>query len=140
MIKLTDEMREHVDSALAKGYACILSTASKNGEPGVGFRGSVMIFDDDHLAFWERGRRGQMEQMEENPKVAIIFRNHELRLGWRFYGEATIHAEGDPLREQIWERVVPAEQARDQEKQGYGVLVRVDLVRDVLPPVLQQRD
>jgi predicted pyridoxine 5'-phosphate oxidase superfamily flavin-nucleotide-binding protein len=140
MIKLTDEMRQHVDSALASRYPCILATSSKIGEPGVGFRGSVMIFDDDHVAFWERGRRGQMEQMEENPKVAVIFRNHELGLGWRFYGEATIHGEGDPLREQIWERVVPAEQERDPEKQGWGVLIRVDVVRDVNAPVLQTRD
>ena len=140
MIKLTDEMREHVDAALANRYPCILATASKIGEPGVGFRGSVMIFDDEHVAFWERGRRGQMEHMEENPSVAIIFRNHELRKGWRFYGDATIHAEGDPVREQIWERVVPAEQERDPEKAGYGVMVRVNVVRDILAEVLQRRD
>ena len=96
MIKLTEEMRENVNSALEKGYPCIISTASKDGEPGLGFRGSLMIWDDEHIAWWERGRRNQMVNMEENPKAAVVFRNNELNIGWRFYGEVTFHPQGDP--------------------------------------------
>ncbi len=139
MIRLTDEMREHVNSALEKGYPCIIATASGNGEPGVGYRGSVMIWDDDHIAWWEREPRNQMQNMQANPRAAVIFRNHELRVGWRFYGEVTFHPKGDPLWEQVWDRVVPAEQARDPERIGTAIIMRVDIVRDILPQVLQQR-
>ena len=27
-----------------------------------------MIWDDEHIAWWERGRRNQMVNMEENPR------------------------------------------------------------------------
>ena len=63
-----------------------------------------MIWDDEHIAWWERGRRNQMVNMEENPRAAVVFRNHELNVGWRFYGEVTFHPQGDPLWEQVWER------------------------------------
>ena len=140
MIKLTDEMRENVNSALEKRYPCIITTASTDGEPGVGFRGSVMIWDDEHIAWWERGRRNQMQNMEENPKAAVIFRNHESQAGWRFYGEVAFHPKGDPMWEQIWDRVVAPEQARDPEREGTAIIMRVDIVRGMMPEILQQRD
>ena len=54
MIELTDEMREHVNNALANSFPCILATSSKDGVPGLGFRGSMMVYDDEHLALLER--------------------------------------------------------------------------------------
>jgi predicted pyridoxine 5'-phosphate oxidase superfamily flavin-nucleotide-binding protein len=140
MIKLTDEMRENVDNALANSFPCILATASKDGVPGLGFRGSMMVYDDEHLAYWERSPRGQLEHIEENPRVTVMFRNHQTRLGWRFYGTVTIHGPEDPLREKVWKRVVEREKAQDPEKKGVAVLVRVNVVRDIAPRVLQSRD
>jgi hypothetical protein len=46
----------------------------------------------------------------------------------RMYGEARVIEEPD-LREAIFQRVIPEEQARDPEKQGVGVLIRVDRIR-----------
>ena len=48
------EMAEAIDSALAEGNVCLVATASAAGMPDVAFKGSVMVFDTDHLAFWER--------------------------------------------------------------------------------------
>ena len=52
MIDIDDEMRELIDNALANGTPCILATASPTGEPGVGLRGSMMVFNSDSLAYW----------------------------------------------------------------------------------------
>ena len=57
MIQIDDEMRELIDNALANGTPCILATASPTGEPGVGLRGSMMVFNSDSLAYWERTKR-----------------------------------------------------------------------------------
>ncbi len=57
MINLTDQMRELVNNALAKGCACILATVSGSGEPNIGYKGSMMVFDNESLAYWERTRR-----------------------------------------------------------------------------------
>jgi hypothetical protein len=51
MIKLTQEMRERLDNALTNRTPCILATASATGEPSLGYKGSMMVFDDEHLAY-----------------------------------------------------------------------------------------
>jgi uncharacterized protein len=127
MIKLTDQMRELIDSALAKGTPCLVATASKDGMPNVGYKGSVMVFDDDSLAYWERTRQGTLENVEKNPNVMILFRDPATRAAWRFVGKATVHKEG-PLRDQVMARTVQAELDRDPERKGYAVIVRVDKV------------
>ena len=45
MINLTDEMVSRLDNALADGYSCLVGTASKDGEPQISPKGSVMAFD-----------------------------------------------------------------------------------------------
>ena len=127
MIKLTDQMREEIDPALAHGCPCLVATISKDGLPNVGYKGSVMVFDDESLAYWERTLQGTAENVEVNPNVMILFRNPATRASWRFVGKATVHKEG-PLREQVMARTVPAELERDPERKGYGVIVKVDKV------------
>jgi formaldehyde-activating enzyme involved in methanogenesis len=46
----------------------------------------------------------------------------------RFYGSAQVVA--DPaVRDAVYERVIPEEQARDADKKGVAVLIRVDRIR-----------
>src|ERR1041384_1711000 len=61
MIKLVDQMRELIDNALANGSPCILATASSDGEPDIGYKGSMMVFDNESLAYWERTKRGHLK-------------------------------------------------------------------------------
>ena len=58
----------------------------------------------------------------------MLFYDKENRLGWRFYGKATIHKDGD-IRQQIMRRTVKGELDKDPERKGYGVLVRIDKIR-----------
>ena len=127
MIKLTDQMREEIDPALAHGCPCLVATISKDGVPNVGYKGSVMVFDDESLAYWERTLQGSAENVEANPNVMILFRNPATRASWRFVGKATAHKDG-ALREQVMARTVPAELERDPERKGYAVIVKVDKV------------
>jgi predicted pyridoxine 5'-phosphate oxidase superfamily flavin-nucleotide-binding protein len=127
MIKLTDQMRELIDPALAKGTPCLVATASKDGVPNIGYKGSVMVFDDESLAYWERTLQGTLHNVEENPNVAILFRDPASRAGWRFVGKATVHKEG-PVWEQVMGRTVQAELDRDPDRKGAAVIVRVDKV------------
>jgi predicted pyridoxine 5'-phosphate oxidase superfamily flavin-nucleotide-binding protein len=127
MIQLTQQMRELIDPALAKGTPCLVATASKDGTPNIGYKGSVMVFDDDSLAYWERTHQGTLQNVEDNPQVMILFRDPVSRAAWRFLGKATVHKDG-PLREQVMARTVPAELDRDPERKGYAVIVKVDKV------------
>ena len=139
MIKLTDEMKELFDTALADGFACLVGTATKDGQPQISPKGSVMVFDDETLAYWERAKRSGLANLEENPKVVVYYSHPVKRIRWRFYGEASIHDSG-PIREDVMSRTVQAELDRDPERLGVAVLIRVDQVGELSGNILQQRD
>jgi len=139
MIELTDEMKELLGSALADRMACLVGTATKDGRPQISPKGSVMVFDKDTLAYWERSLRSALDNVAENPHVVIYYNNSEKRVRWRFYGTATVHESG-PVRDEVMSRTVQAELDRDPERKGVAVVVRVDLINDLSGDVFQQRD
>ena len=139
-IELTDEMAEEINNALANNLPCLLATAGEDGEPDVAFRGSMMVYDKEHLAYWERSRIESLENLRYNPKVCVFFRNPQVRQhSWRFYGVATLHEGEDEMRQKIMERVVQRELDQDPERKGFGVLIRVNRVRQG-SNVIMERD
>jgi uncharacterized protein len=138
MIKLIDQMRQLVDNALSNDCPCVLATVSADGEPDIGYKGSMMIFDDESLAYWERTRRQHLKNVRENPKVVVLFRDPKSRVNWRFHGTATVHETG-PIRDQVMARTVPAELEKDPERKGAAVVIRVDKVSNLGGQVLQSR-
>jgi general stress protein 26 len=136
MIKLTDEMRNMVNPALANGCPCILATASADGEPDIGYKGSMMIFDDESLAYWERTKRQHLKNLTQNPKVVVLFRDAKSKAAFRFHGTATVLDDG-PVREQVMARTVPAELEKDPERKGAAVVIKLDKVTNMGGQVLQ---
>jgi hypothetical protein len=127
VINLT-EWQEPLNKAFEEGKTCILASADATGQPDIAFKGSMMIFDEDHMAWWERSLAEQIAQVEENPKVVIHYYNRDLRLNLRFYGVATLHREG-PTKDAIYAKVIPQEKEKDPEHQGFAVSVQVNRVR-----------
>ncbi len=138
MIKLTDQMRELINNALANGCPCILATATTRGEPDIGFKGSMMVFDDESLAYWERTRRQHLKNLLENPTVVVLFRDPKTRVNFRFHGAAAIHEKG-AVRDQVMARTVEPELEKDPERKGAAVIIRVDKVTNLAGEVLQTR-
>ncbi|MBI2855264.1 MAG: pyridoxamine 5'-phosphate oxidase family protein [Chloroflexi bacterium] len=139
MIDFTQEMREAIDNALTNGTPCIVATASREGEPNLGYKGSMMAFDGETLAYWERTQRRILEHIEENSHVVVMYRDPKTRLQWRFYGKAEVIRNG-PIWEQVMARVVQPELDRDPERKGMAVLIKVDRVTNLGAQILQQRD
>ena len=122
------EWAEEINNALANNKPCMLASADGKGHPDIAYKGSMMVFDDQHLAWWERSRAEQILQVEENPNVVMFYRNTDTRLQLRIYGAAEIHHDG-PVREQVMGKTVQRELDQDPERKGFGVVVRVDRVR-----------
>ncbi|MBI2935477.1 MAG: pyridoxamine 5'-phosphate oxidase family protein [Chloroflexi bacterium] len=139
MIKFDDEMKEHINNALMNGTPCILATASLDGQPTIGYRGSLRVLDNDHLAFWERSKRDGLENIRVNPKVTIAYRDPKTRKAWKIYGRAKVYDEG-PIREEIMNGTIEIELRGDPERQGVGVIVSVDKITSFRGEVLQERD
>jgi hypothetical protein len=139
MIYITDETRQLIDNAYAEGAPCILGTASGDGYPQISMKGSVLVFDRETLAYWERAKRSALENVGENPNVVVFYRNPEKRINWRFYGTATVYESG-AIWDNVMRRTIQAELDRDPDLQGVAVLVRVNQVIELSGNVLQQRD
>ena len=131
------QFAEIIDNARIDNSSAVV--ASANGAyPDLGFKGSLMVWDRDHLAWWERTLRETYAAIQANPHVAALVRNPTRdRRTIRMYGDAMVVTDPD-LRERIWERVVQVEKDTDKEKRGQAVLVRVNRVRAGLE-VVQKR-
>lgn len=140
MIKFTGEMIERVNNAYKEKKYCVWATTASDGFPDMSFRGSTFVFDDQHIAFWDRSLGDGTKSLEQFPKVSMLFYDKENRLGWRFYGTVTVHKSG-AVREQIMGRTCQAELDKDPERKGYGILVRIDKIRGYSGSnVVQSRD
>ena len=74
MIKMTPLMKELLDKALEDGTPCLIGTASKEGRPQISPKGSVAVFDDDKLCYWERSHRSSQKRIAENLATQIATR------------------------------------------------------------------
>lgn len=145
MIKITPVMRDLLDKALADGTPCLIGTASKDGRPQISPKGSVAVYDDQTLCYWERSHRTSPKRIAENPYVTVYYRNparkeNPYRAGCiRFHGRARIVASG-PERDKAWSLTNHEEQSKDPEKKGAAVLIDLDLIEQIDSTVIMQRD
>jgi predicted pyridoxine 5'-phosphate oxidase superfamily flavin-nucleotide-binding protein len=130
---------EGIDNGLAEGSFCVLATQGADGVPDIGYKGSVQVFDRDHLSYWERTRGQHLANLTAHPGVAVLYFNRERGKYLRLYGQAELFENG-PVREQIMARTPEPELARDPERQGVGVLIRVDRLVEAFGGVTQQRE
>lgn len=137
MAKIPKVLHEHINTAFP-ATPCLVATVLPNGFAQVSPRGSTMVFDDEHLALWERGKGSTTANMKDGTKVTVFFRKPALREAGvlpkgglaRFYGIAKIHKSGSAY-EQVWERLVQPEKDRDPEKKGFAVLIQVERAEDL---------
>ena len=138
MIEITEQMKELVDRNHADGWDCTIGTVDKDGQPQLSLKGSVMVYDSETLAYWERAKRTALENVVENPKITVLYNNMTDRIRWRFYGMAEVHGSGF-VREDVMSRTVDSELERDPERLGVAVLVRVTKISELSGAVLQER-
>jgi len=137
MAKIPKTLHEHINTAFPANV-CLLGSVLPSGFAQVTPRGGTMVYDDEHIALWERGRGSSADAMQDGSKLTIYFRKPSLReegvlpLGGiaRFYGTATIYRSG-PVYEEVWRRLVQPEKDRDPDKKGYAVLIAVERAEDL---------
>jgi len=122
---IVDNARTDHEQGLTTG----LVATSNDGQPDLALKGSLMVWDKDHLAWWERAKRETLAALRMNPRVAIFVRNPTRdRRTIRFYGEARV-VDDPELRERVWHRTVQVEKDTDKDKQDVADVVRIDRVR-----------
>ena len=133
---ISQKIRDLIFNAWVDGSPCLLATAGENG-PNISPKGSMLVYDDDHLAYWERSKKQALANLGHDKRVVVIYanmaaqRDKVLESGFlRFYGTAELHETG-PMREAIFQRLTKREQEHEGADKGIGVLIKIDRAADV---------
>jgi predicted pyridoxine 5'-phosphate oxidase superfamily flavin-nucleotide-binding protein len=91
---LTPEMK----AAVADIKLCFVATCSPDGSPNVSPKGSLTVWDDDHLAFADIASPQTVKNLKQNPRLEINAVDQISRRGFRFKGTADILEAGPVFR------------------------------------------
>ena len=130
-------LQPHIDTAFPD-FVCLVGSVLPDDYAPITPRGSTMVYDDQHLALWERGKGSTTGSLKDGSKLTVYFRKPSLRTDGtlpkggiaRFYGTATIHKDGAAY-EEVWRRLVQPEKDRDPDKKGFAVLIKVERAEDL---------
>jgi hypothetical protein len=133
---ISQKIRDLILSAWDDGSPCLLATQGPDG-PNISPKGSMVVFDDGHLAYWERSKKQALANLGNDKRVCVIYANFKaqrdgiLESGFlRFYGTAELHESG-PTKDAIFKLLLPREQTHAGADTGIGVLVKIERAADV---------
>ena len=137
MAKIPKVLQPHINTAFPANV-CLVGSVLPSGFAQVTPRGGTMVFDDEHIALWERGKGSTSANLQDGTPLTVFFRKPQLREEGilpkggiaRFYGRAKIHKSG-PVYEKVWERLVQPEKERDPNKAGFAVLIEIERAEDL---------
>jgi hypothetical protein len=105
-VALTADMRAVIQSA----HLCFAATVSPDGKPNVSPKGTIRVWDDQHLFFLDIASPGTRANLEARPWRELNVVDQLSRRGYRFFGPVTVHV-GDTVFEEATRRVRTEAQA-----------------------------
>jgi uncharacterized protein len=135
-VKFSQKIKDMLLSAWDDDCVCMVGTVGQDG-PNISPKGSIVVYDDDHLAYWERAYRKAAENVAYDPRVVVIYSNMkasregELQApALRFYGTAEVHDSG-PIKDKIFSMMLKREQEHVGADKGVGVLIKIERAQDI---------
>ena len=126
---LTDEMQRLVRE-VRLGF---VASVNADGTPNLSPKGTVTVWDDDHLAFADIASPGTVDNLGRSAAIEVNVVDQFLRRGFRFKGTATVHREGDVFEEGV-RRYEASGAARARERIHSIVVVRVERALPLVSP------
>jgi uncharacterized protein len=88
---LTAEMKR----VIAEQRLAFVATVCPDSTPNLSPKGTIAVFDDEHLVFADIRSPATIHNLEKNPAIEINVVDQFCRKGYRFKGAAQIVREGD---------------------------------------------
>jgi Pyridoxamine 5'-phosphate oxidase len=133
---ISEQIKGLVNNAWVDGYVCMLAAAGKDG-PNISPKGSMLVFDDRHLAYWERSKKKALENLGSDRRVVVMYSNFKaqrdgvLESGFlRFWGTAEMHEQGT-VHDAIFAKLTKREQEHVGADTGIGVLIAIERAADI---------
>lgn len=131
MAEIKSDYKAPLENALEDGTPCLLGTVSADNRPEISPKGSIIVYDSERLAYWERSHRGASGNIASNSRVVVYYRNPEhaesLPQGaaLRLYGTASV-IEDASVTADVYDRMPEREQKADSGRKGHAVMIAVD--------------
>lgn len=84
---------------VAEQRLAFVATVSPDSSPNLSPKGTISVFDDEHLVFADIRSPATIRNLETNPGIEINIVDQFCRKGYRFKGTAQIVREGDLYRD-----------------------------------------
>jgi hypothetical protein len=134
-LKLTEPLKQLINSAFDRGKFISLAYVSLDGRPELSFRGSVQSYSDTQLAIWARNPAGGLNKaVARNPYLVLMYGdfNPDSRAIITFKGRGRIDA-SDVARRKVYDGAHEQERARDKERKGDALIIDLDSVDGFFP-------
>lgn len=106
-----------------------VATVCDDGSPNLSPKGTLRVYDDDHLVFLNQPSPGTVANLRRDPRLEINIVDFLARRGYRFKGTAEFHEPGSAVFEWIHDWLIAT------QGPGYpaieAILVTVDRVLPV---------
>jgi hypothetical protein len=137
-LKLTPEIKEAVNGALANRTPVMVAYVDEEGQPSLSFRGSTQAYSDTQLAIWVRNPEGGLQRaLAKNNRVSLFYRDPEKRITLQFKGKAHIEND-DATREKVYMNAPEVERNADRERKGFPLVIDLHQVDGVMPGIRVQ--
>jgi uncharacterized protein len=93
--KLTADMKRVV----AEQRLVYVATVCPDGTPNLSPKGTIAVWDDDHLVFADIRSPGTIANLKNNPAVELNIVDPFRRKGYRFKGTGQVITDGEPFQE-----------------------------------------
>ncbi|MFB5631242.1 MAG: pyridoxamine 5'-phosphate oxidase family protein [Nitrosopumilaceae archaeon] len=124
---LTNEIRIFIDKQKL-GY---VATVSPDNTPNLSPKGTISVWDDEHLVFADIKSPKTITNLEKNPSIEINVVDPMTRRGYRFKGLGTILSYGEE-----YDKIISHYQKIGiKSKIGRVVLIKIIIVKDVTSPL-----
>ena len=124
---LTNEIKNFIEQQKL-GY---VATVSPDNTPNLSPKGTISVWDEEHLVFADIKSPKTMANLEKNPSLEINVVNPITRKGYRFKGVGTILASGSE-----YDKIISYyNNIGIKSKIGRVVLIKVTSVNDVTSPL-----
>ncbi len=133
MAKLTADMKRVV----TEQRLAYVATVCLDGTPNLSPKGTIRVWDDDHLVFADIRSPGTIANLKKNPAIEINVVDPFVRKGYRFKGAGEIIVDGERFQEIIrfyGERLVDTARSKAEARIRGFVLVRVEQALPLISP------
>ena len=116
MARLTTEMKTIFEKQLA-----VIATASKDGTPNVGPKGSMHVVDDETIAYAEGTNEKTLKNLQENTKVAVLAVDRDKGEGYQVKGTAELLTSGS-----LFEKVAKRQEERKKPLPKLVIKIKIE--------------